>query len=255
MSNSTARGVLKTVDGIALAISQNWLRTFLIIYGAWVLLPFATPILMEIGWTLPANALYAIYSLFCHQLPERSLFFFGAKPMYSLQEIAQVWSTANPLILRQFVGTEAMGWKMAWSDRMISVYGGVWVAGLVWAAMGARRAPRIGLLWWIVLGVVPLAIDGVTHMVNDVVAGTTGLGFRDTNAWLAQLTNHALPRSFYEGNDLGSFNSWARWLTGFVFSFASVFALFPIIGNSMDDTAHDADRQLKRIAERERQGI
>jgi hypothetical protein len=142
---------------------------------------------------------------------------------------------------------------MAWSDRMVSVYGGVWLAGLVWAALGPKRAPRLSLFWWIVLGVAPLGIDGVSHMLNDILAGTTGLGFRDTNAWLAALTGNALPQAFYQGDALGSFNSWARWLTGIVFSFVSVFALFPIIGGSMDDTARDAERQMARIAAREQQ--
>ncbi|MBI5879097.1 MAG: DUF2085 domain-containing protein [Chloroflexi bacterium] len=253
MSNPSSRSALKTVDNIAVAIASNWLNVFLVGYGIWVLLPFTTPFLMQIGWTLPANLLYALYSLFCHQLPERSLFFFGDKLMYSFQEIAQYWPTNNPIILRQFVGNEELGWKMAWSDRMISVYGGVWLAGLLWAALGPKRAPRLSLFWWIVIGVAPLGIDGVSHMLNDIVAGTSGLGFRDTNTWLVALTGNVLPADFYQGDALGSFNSWARWLSGFLFAFASVFALFPIIGGSMDDTARDAERQLSRIAAREQQ--
>ena len=136
---------------------------------------------------------------------------------------------------------------------MISVYGGVWLAGVVYAALGEKRAPRVSLVAWIILGVLPLALDGVTHMINDIVAGTSGAGFRDTNAWLALLTANALPQSFYEGNLLGSFNSWMRWLTGVVFSFMTVFALFPIIRTSMDDTARDAERQLTRLAAYDRE--
>jgi hypothetical protein len=66
------------------------------------------------------EVIYFIYSFFCHQLPERSFFLFGEKSMYSLGEIQAVWqNTANPMILRQFIGNESMGWKIAWSDRMI----------------------------------------------------------------------------------------------------------------------------------------
>ena len=250
-SYPASRGLIKSVDRATLYISRNWLIAFLIVYGVWVLTPITAPILMQMGATGPANAVYLIYSLFCHQLPERSFFFFGPKPMYSLQEIASVWPTDNAIILRQFVGNAEMGWKMAWSDRMISVYGGIWLAGIIYAL--TRRRVHISLLVWVLLGVLPLGLDGVSHMINDVVAGTSGLGFRDTNAWLQALTGNAFPASFYAGDQLGSFNSWARWITGTVFSVTTVFALFPIINASMDETSKDAERQMARLAAYERE--
>ncbi len=246
------RGLIKTVDHVSVLIADRWLQFFLIFYGIWVLTPFVAPVLMAIGATGAGQVIYAIYSVFCHQLPERSLFFFGTQPMYTLQQIAQVWPTTNAAVLRQFVGNAEMGWKIAWSDRMISVYGGVWLAGLIYVALG-RRVPRVSLVAWLLLGVLPLGLDGVTHMINDVVAGTTGLGFRDINAWLAALTGDVLPQSFYAGDQLGSFNSWARWITGFLFSFTTVFALFPIIDSSMQNTAQAAERQLQRVLTYERE--
>ncbi len=97
---------------------------------------------------------------------------------------------------------------------MISTYGGLWLGGLIYALLG-KRAPRISILAWILIGVLPIGLDGLSHMLNDVLAGTTGTGFRDTNSWLQALTLNALPQSFYVGDQLGSFNSWARWITGF----------------------------------------
>jgi len=87
----------------------------------------------------------------------------------------------------------------------------------------------------------------LAKMPHVLVAGTTGLGFRDTNAWLAALTGNVLPPTFYYGDQFGSFNSWARWTTGFLFSLTTVFALFPIIDGSMQGTARDAERQLARV--------
>jgi uncharacterized membrane protein len=240
------RGIIKAVDRATLYVSRNWLTVFLVVYGIWVLTPLTAPLLMQVGATGPANAVYLIYSMFCHQLPERSFFFFGPKPMYSLQEIARVWPTDNAIILRQFVGNAEMGWKMAWSDRMISVYGGVWLAGIAYTLNRGRL--HVSLLAWILLGILPLGLDGVSHMVNDVVAGTSGIGFRDTNAWLQALTANALPASFYAGDQLGSFNSWARWITGVLFSITTVFALFPIVNASMAETSRDAERQMARLA-------
>ncbi len=49
--------------------------------------------------------------------------------MYSLREIQSVWqATSDPMVLRRFIGNEIMGWKIAWSDRMISFYTSVWLA-------------------------------------------------------------------------------------------------------------------------------
>jgi hypothetical protein len=36
--------------------------------------------------------------------------------------------TDNPLVLRQFVSSPELGWKVAWSDRMISLYTGAFPA-------------------------------------------------------------------------------------------------------------------------------
>ena len=89
-------------------LAQHWFLTFAMIYGVWVWLPWLAPMLMHIGWSGAARALYFIYSLFCHQLPERSFFLFGWKPMYSLAEVQATWQqTINPLVLRRFIGTQA----------------------------------------------------------------------------------------------------------------------------------------------------
>ncbi len=247
----TTRSIIKGVDSVALFIVKHWLALFLIVYGAWVWAPFLAPFFMENGMTGAGNGLYFIYSFFCHQLPERSLFFYGTQTMYSLEQIGQVWSTENQLVLRQFVGNPEMGWKMAWSDRMISTYGGVWLGGVLWAIFG-KRVPRLSLVVWVALGVLPLGLDGFTHMVNDIVAGSSGQGFRDTNDWLRVITLNAFSNEFYYGNMLGSFNSWARWITGILFGVTTVFAIFPILKNAMLDTQQDLEHQLARIHEVEK---
>ncbi|MCL4561690.1 MAG: hypothetical protein M1281_13890, partial [Chloroflexi bacterium] len=60
---------------------------FSIILVLYVILPFAAPLLMEIGWVSLGLGIYHIYSYLCHQLPERSIFLFGPKMSYSLSEI------------------------------------------------------------------------------------------------------------------------------------------------------------------------
>ncbi len=240
-SNETSE-LASRINDLAYWVARHWLAVFVVAYGALVLAPFTAPVFMYAGAKGPADAVYFFYSFLCHQLPERSIFFFGDKLMYSYNEIKAVWPLDGFLGLRQFVGNPEMGYKVAWSDRMISTYGGIWLAGLLYALLRSR-SPRISWLAFLLIGVLPIGLDGVSHMVNDAIAGTSGLGFRDTNAWLAALTFNVFPSSFYAGDALGSFNSWMRWITGFLFSFAAVFAVFPMIDQSMRDVAaHVTDR-------------
>ncbi|MFT3894188.1 MAG: DUF2085 domain-containing protein [Anaerolineales bacterium] len=215
-------------------IGDHWFATFLIVYGAWVFAPFLAPVFMHLGLTSAGKMIYFIYSFFCHQLPERSFFFFGQKSMYSLSEIQAAWqNTLNPMLLRQFTGNENMGWKVAWSDRMISFYTSVWLFAVIWYPL--RR--RIKLLpWWgFVLLLLPIIIDGGTHTISDLSG--IGQGFRDTNGWLAALTNHIFPATFYVGDALGSFNSIMRFLTGLLAGTAIGWLLFPFVfSNQEPDT-------------------
>ena len=177
------------------------------------------------------KAIYFIYGFVCHQLPERSLFLFGPKWSYSISEIQAVWQkTENPLILRQFAGNPEMGWKVAWSDRMISLYGGVWVFGASWNVLNLGR--RKISVWVLILLLLPMVLDGVTHFLSDL----NGLsqGFRYTNAWLAELTQNSFAPSFYVGDGLGSFNSLMRWGTGFLFSLGLVWWIFPLLNEDSD---------------------
>lgn len=210
-------------------VSVHWFAVFLTIYGVWVFVPFLAPVLMQIGWTGAGRAVYFIYSFFCHQLPERSFFWFGEKTMYSLGEIQAVWqNTSNPMILRQFIGNETMGWKVAWSDRMISFYTSVWLFAAVWYPFRHRIKT---LSWWgFAMLLLPMALDGGTHMVSDFAG--IGNGFRDTNAWLAVLTNNVFPPTFYTGDALGSFNSLMRFITGLLAGLGLVWLAFPFIFQS-----------------------
>lgn len=203
-----------------------WIIVFGVMVGAFVTLPFLAPAFMKIGWNSVGKAIYFVYSFMCHQLPERSYFLFGSKFTYSLPEIQSAWqNTNNWWILRQFTGNPGMGWKVAWSDRMVSMYTTTWIFGLVWWPLRRRLKPLP--LWSLVLFALPMAVDGTTHFLSDL--GGIGLGFRDTNTWLAIITNHALPASFYAGDAWGSFNSLMRLLSGIFFGLGIVLFGFPYL--------------------------
>jgi uncharacterized membrane protein len=118
-----------------------------------------------------------------------------------------------------------MGWKLAWSDRMVSFYTSVWLFAVAWWPLRRKVKP---LPWWgFALLLLPIVLDGGTHAVSDL-AGIEQ-GFRENNQWLALLTNHAFPASFYAGNALGSFNSLMRLVTGPIAGLGIVWLAFPYL--------------------------
>jgi uncharacterized membrane protein len=214
--------------------STHWVLVISIFLGIYVLSPFLAPVLMSAGLTLPGKIIYGIYSFLCHQLPERSYFLFGSKISYSIGEIQSVWKNTNEIaVLRQFVGDPQMGWKVAWSDRMISMFTSLWVFGILWGLYKKKMRP---LPWWgLVLLLLPMAIDGTTHFFSDLAG--LGQGYRDSNAWLATLTSNALAPSFYAGDAWGSFNAWMRLITGVLFGLGIVWFGFPYLDEAFTNSA------------------
>ena len=152
---------------------------------------------------------------------------FGPKISYTIPEIQAAWkNTLNPLILRQFTGNPAMGWKVAWSDRMVSMYGSIFLFGLIYALLrrwGFRFQP---IPWWLfLLFIVPLGLDGTTHLINDALR----LDFRQTNEWAMIITGHIFPTQFYMDDMFGSLNSLLRLVTGVFFGFGVVAFLWPMM--------------------------
>lgn len=210
-------------------LSRHWMLLFSLIYGLFVGLPFLAPAFMEIGWESVGRTIYLGYTFLCHQLPQRSFFLFGPQAMYDLPTIQAIWeNTTNPLVLRQFIGNAEMGWKVAWSDRMVSMYTSVLIFAWIWYPLRKRLKP---LPWWgFLLLALPITVDGSTHFLSDLAGFSQG--FRYTNTWLAELTNHFFPPSFYLGNNMGSFNSWMRLVTGVLFGVGAVWFGFPYLQGS-----------------------
>ncbi|MCG3209722.1 MAG: hypothetical protein FOGNACKC_03349 [Anaerolineae bacterium] len=212
-------------------VEHHWLLAFNVIWGAIVTLPVLAPALMAAGLTLPARMVYTMYSFLCHQLPERSWFLFGPQISYTQEQIAAAWGVtvadiSHEMIRRQFIGTPELGWKIAWSDRMVAMYGSILLFGLLYALLRQWRIRPKGFSWqWLLLLILPMALDGATHLVNDVLR----LSFRDVNQWAIWLTGGVFPPQFYAGDMFGSLNSLLRILTGLLFGFGIVGFLWPLM--------------------------
>jgi uncharacterized membrane protein len=224
---------LSLANQITRWFEAHWLLAFNAAWGVFVTLPWLAPIFMALGLTWPGRAVYFIYNFFCHQLPERSWFLFGPSFTYSQAQIAEAWgrplqSISNELIRRQFIGTPELGWKVAWSDRMVAMYGSIFLFGLLYALLRERGLRFKAMPWWLfLLFILPMTLDGTTHLINDALR----LDFRQTNEWAAILTGHLLPADFYANDHFGSLNSLLRLLTGFLFGFGVVGFLWPMMDN------------------------
>ncbi len=191
---------------ILLSLSKHWLAVINLLVLLYVGLPFAAPVLMENGATRPARWIYSIYSPLCHQLAFRSWFLFGEQPAYPL-EIAntRLGSYAEVTGLdendqweaRQFIGNDRLGYKVALCERDVAIYVGILLSGLLFAVFRKRIKPLpIGI--WILIGILPIAIDGGSQLLAQLSLGfltlrestpflrtLTGLLFGVANVWLA----------------------------------------------------------------------
>ncbi len=206
--------------------ARHWLAWVNLLTRIVVGLPWLAPVLMKLGAVGPARMIYILYSFLCHQLADRSFFLFGPQVMYSYAELLPFAPYANAWLgLRAFIGMPELGYKVAWSDRMVWMYSGLFLGGLSFALLRCRFRP----LGWrgFALMITPMVIDGITHFISDFAG--VGKGFRYDNTWLAALTGDLFPQGFYVGNGLGSFNFWMRLLTGLLFSLAVAWRAYPLV--------------------------
>jgi hypothetical protein len=161
------RAVVIGLDQIILTFLRHWLLIFNLLFGIYMITPWLAPVLLQFGYERVGHFIYTLCSTQCHPLPQRSFFLFDPQPMYTLAEIQAAWvNTDNPATLRQFVGSPEMGWKVAWSDWMVSIYSSIFVAGLLFALVRRRLKPLPGRV--VLLFIFPLAIDGTTHLISDL---------------------------------------------------------------------------------------
>ena len=134
-------------------------------------LPWLSPLAKWSGHPLVGELLFRLYTPLCHQIPARSFFFCGH--------------------------------QVAFCHRCAAMYTSIVAAGLLFALLRRRIRPislkTAGLL------LVPMLIDGGTHLVDDVLA----LGLRGG------------------GDAIGTPNFWLRMITGALVGLAALLFLFP----------------------------
>jgi uncharacterized membrane protein len=174
---------------LLLLVQRRWLLAANVVVAVFVGLPFLAPLLLAAGYLGPANAIYAAYSLVCHQWAFRSYFLFGPELTYAP-------GTLSGLIGRHemygFLGSDDLGYKVAFCERDVAIYLSVLIGGLVYGRH-RHRLPPLGIVGYAML-ILPMALDGFSQL----------FGWRESTVEL-------------------------RTLTGALFGLASVWLIYPRI--------------------------
>ena len=151
--------------------SRHYMLVINLILALFILFTVAAPVCMYLGWDRSGRIIYLFYRQFCHQFAFRSWFLFGRQLYYPKQAVGDLLTytemfgqPADDLLMaRAVVGNEIAGYKIAICQRDLAMYGALLLFGFIFALSG-NRIPRIPLLIWLVLAVLPLGIDGLTQL-------------------------------------------------------------------------------------------
>lgn len=221
-------------------ISRHYLAVVNLFMFLYFGLAVFAPVLMKAGAVLPANVLYTIYKPLCHQFGFRSFFLFGEQAFYPLQEagisnvltfeeITGFEDLHNPvapsrLQARQFVGNEAVGFKMALCERDIAIYSGIFLFGLVYA-LTHRRLKPLHWMGWVLIGMAPIGLDGFSQLFSQLEwsALESILPYRESTPFL-------------------------RVLTGALFGIATAWFAYPYMEESMSETRQFFIKKIAAIS-------
>lgn len=168
---------LTAADRLFYWLSRRYMLVFNSLAFIYVGLAFLAPVLLANGNTITSNIIYSVYGRLCHQLSYRSWFLFGEQPAYP-REIANVTGLTayqeatglDPQDLEaavQFRGNEKLGFKVAFCQRDIAIYSAILLFGIVFA-LTKRKIPPLPVAAWVVLGLLPVGLDGVSQIVSQL---------------------------------------------------------------------------------------
>jgi uncharacterized membrane protein len=166
------------------AAFRHWLLALNAALGVFLVGALAAPILAAAGARSAADGLYAAYHLTCHQWAFRSFFLFATQQPVAVYDQQQLTNQAlDPFT---FVGTPALGWKMAFCERDLAIYLGLLLVGLLYARGRTLRPAGFALYGVLVF---PMALDGFTQLFGWrestwELRVLTGLVFGLASAWL-----------------------------------------------------------------------
>ena len=208
-------------DRFSYWFTRHYMAVFNTLIFIYVGLPFLAPVMMKANVQAPARVIYSIYSAMCHQLAFRSFFLFGEQSAYpralagvpgllTLQQATGI-NENDVQAARAFIGNPTIGYKVAFCERDVAIYGSILLFGLIYSV---NRGRLKSLPWyiWFIIGIVPMGIDGVSQLPSLLtIALPAWVPIRESTPFL-------------------------RVLTGFLFGFTTAWYGFPFIYEAMEET-------------------
>jgi len=223
---SVARGKhISRADRLSYWISRHYLlvlNLFLLLYFG---LPFLAPVFKSAGFNGPAEVIYTIYKPLCHQWAFRSWFMFGEQAYYphsaaeiegvaSFEEMTGITDENDPnrVWARSFEGNELLGYKVALCQRDEAIWGSLFLFGVIYAITG-RRIRKLPWYLWILLGLVPVGLDGFSQVFSQLPGDfiQSILPYRESTPIL-------------------------RTITGFLFGWTTAWFTIPLMEETMDES-------------------
>ena len=223
--NTSSSQAISSSDRFSYWIARHYLAIFNLFLVLYVGIPFLAPVFKKVGWNGPAEVVYKIYSPLCHQWAFRSFFLFGEQAYYphaaanvpgalTFEQVSGITDLNDPSRLgaRAFQGSPTLGYKVAFCERDVAIWGAMALFGLVFA-ITRRRIPKIHWIVWILVGLVPIGLDGFSQLFSQIPSTfiQSFLPYRESTPFL-------------------------RTLTGFIFGFMTAWFMFPLIEETMVDT-------------------
>ena len=241
-------------DRLLLAICRRWLDLATLLLTLFVALPFAAPLLMNIGLQGPGRIIYTLYSPFCHQFAFRSFFIGGQQTVwprelaglegkafedaalaspafrelfarYAGLDVAAIsrtdlltYTPALQFAARAFQGDEVLGYKLTLCERDIVIYLAMLGGAVLYRRWRSRLRPA-PILLYVLLGLAPIGIDGFSQL----------LGYSPFGLWQARETTPAF-----------------RVVTGMLFGLMNVWLGFPWLELSFRELREPLDARLEQ---------
>ncbi len=219
---------LSSGDRLSSWLSRHYLALVNFLLFLYVGLPFLAPVLMETNHPLAATIIYRVYGTMCHQLAYRSWFLFGEQPFYPREltgisgvvsyEMLKNSQDIDLIEARNFVGNEVTGYKVALCERDIAIYAFMLFFGLMFAVLGRRMRP-IPWFMWVILGLIPIGLDGGSQLFGMIPFLAEIIPMRESTPLL-------------------------RTLTGGLFGWMTAWYLFPMLEETARETRYIIQRKM-----------
>jgi uncharacterized membrane protein len=225
------RQVLTVGERLSYWLAKHYLFMLNLLIFTYVGLPFMAPVFMHAGLPALAKPIYAAYSITCHQLSFRSWFMYGEQPAYPRQAAGvKDWLTygqatglneGDLVQARKYIGDEIVGYKVAYCQRDVAIYLAMLLFGLLYALFG-RRIPPLPWYLWVLIGMVPIGLDGLSQLVSQLPG------------WILWAYRESTPLM--------------RTLTGGLFGFTTAWFGFPLFEETMQETRLYLASKIARLA-------